>query len=148
MLVDRREGKMNLLKIILVILLIICTIEDMKEKAVTMPVVYGFGLIGLLMQGYLKNISVWSVIGGMGIGILIIGISHLTKGGIGMGDGILIVVTGIYLGLRDNFILLLAALTGVLIWAGFLAVTKGISRNKEIPFIPFMLAAYLGMLTL
>lgn len=139
---------MNIKNIILVILLSICAIEDIKEKEVSMPIVLGAGALGIIVQYCLKIESVWSILGGMSVGVTMVVLSLLTRGKIGLGDGILLMTTGIYLGLKSNFILLSVALLGVALWGVMLIALKKISFQKEIPFVPFMWMGYVGMLIL
>lgn len=148
MLVSRGEERMKITEIIVIVLLSVCAIEDIKEKVVSMSMIVGFGALGVIVQCCLRNVSIWSVLGGMGIGLLIIVLSCLTKGGIGIGDGMLLITTGIYLGVKENFLLLLVALFGVALWALLLILIQKITFKKEIPFIPFVWAAYVGMLIL
>ena len=61
-------------------------------------------------------------------------------------DGVLLTVTGIYLGPERNLTLFFGALVLCGIWAlGLLALRKK-RRTDCIPFVPFLLAAYMGML--
>ncbi|WP_162300536.1 prepilin peptidase [Anaerosacchariphilus polymeriproducens] len=137
---------MIITKGILIILLVICSIEDIRKKVVHLPTVFCFSIVGLLLQYYQRNENIWSILGGMGIGVFVLFLSYITKGGVGNGDGILLITTGIYLGLKNNLLLFIIAVFGVSVWAFLLVIIKKISYRNEIPFIPFMLSAYMGML--
>ena len=65
---------------------------------------------------------------------------------ISIGDGLLLIVTGIYLGLEENLKLFLCGLFLCGLWALGLVLLRKKSRKDSIPFVPFLLAAYMGML--
>lgn len=135
-----------IIKGVLIILLVICSIEDIRKKVVHFPIVFSFSIVGLLLQYFQKNQSIWSILGGIGIGVFVVFLSYITQGRIGKGDGFLLITTGIYLGFKNNLFLFITAVFGVAICALILVVIKKISYRDEIPFIPFMLSAYMGML--
>lgn len=79
---------------------------------------------------------------GAGIGIFLFVISRLSRGGVGSGDALVYLVTGLALGFPRNLELLilslvLAALTGLV-----LLVFRRVGRKHEMPFVPFTAVAY------
>lgn len=82
----------------------------------------------------------------MAVGAGLFGLSLLTREAIGSGDALLLLVTGSFLGGRWNALLLLAAWTVAGIWSGFLLVFHKAGKQSRIPFAPFLLLAYMGML--
>jgi leader peptidase (prepilin peptidase)/N-methyltransferase len=87
-------------------------------------------------------------IGGVLIGALILLIYHVTKGEIGEGDGWLLIVTGIFLGIGRNFELLMSGLLLAAICSLFLILFKKAGKKREIPFVPFLFLGYMGMVIL
>ncbi len=80
-----------------------------------------------LISGLLGFITVWII-------------RILTRGGIGLGDGIVSAFTGTLLGIQ-GWLLALAAASGLaLLTALMLLVFKKINRNTKIPFAPFLFA--------
>ena len=69
--------------------------------------------------------------------------SLLSKGGIGVGDGIVVLISGIYLGVQENCFLLLLALLVSSLYSGILWIVKKVDRKQKIPFIPFLLVGYI-----
>lgn len=127
-------------------LLSLCTVEDLKKKELTLTHILVFGIGGMVLHIIQPNCSIVSVLCGMAIGLLMIGISILTRGNVGLGDGILLLVTGIYLGGYDNLQLLLTGLFFAACWSLGLLLFRKKKRNEQIAFVPFLLAAYVTML--
>lgn len=72
---------------------------------------------------------------GAAIGIIAILIGCITRS-IGIGDGCVIVITGLALGLQYNLILLLLSFISALVVFLF-------SKKKTLPFIPFITGVYI-----
>ena len=116
---------------------------DIRKRKISIPVTLLFGLAG----------GVYSVRTGrtmtdylipLGIGILILGGSVLTRGQVGMGDGWMLLALGCmlrmecYIQMACIGMLLAAAYSGVLM----LVFRK--NRKTEIPLVPFLLLGYVG----
>ena len=104
-----------------------------------------FCLVGLLWT-VAADRAVAAAVVGMVVGAGLFGLSLLTREAIGSGDALLLLVTGSFLGGRWNVLLLLAAWTVAGIWSGFLLVFHKAGKQSRIPFAPFLLLAYMGML--
>ena len=119
--------------------------EDLKRRRIALPCLLVFGLVGAVVQLYCRDMTFFSVGLGMAVGIGMLLLSLLTKGSIGMGDGLVFCVTGIYLGGARNLELLFTSLLYAALFSLFLlakgrgAVRK---RKKEIPFLPFVFLGY------
>lgn len=118
--------------------------DDLKTKQVRVLEIIVFGILGIIINIIYKPHTLISVLGGVGIGLLTILFSYISKEKIGMGDAYIITVTGLYLGFIDTAILLwisslLAAITGLVL------IRKYDNTKMEIPFVPFLLIAYVIM---
>lgn len=129
-------------------MLVFCTIEDCRRKRILLGPVLLFGILGLILHLYYRNISIWNLLAGCLIGVILLLISKVTSGKIGIGDGLILIVTGVYLGFEDNTILFMHGLLFCGIWSLILLVTRKKKGTDEVPFIPFLLLAYLKMLLL
>lgn len=123
--------------------------EDIKSRRIALPCLLVFGLAGAAVQLYCRDMSFASIGLGMAVGIGILLLSILTGGSIGMGDGLVFCVTGIYLGGSRNLELLFMSLLYAALFSLFLLVKgKGTAKNRkrEIPFLPFVFAGYVTIL--
>lgn len=148
------------------VLFLLCAVEDFKRKSLRSGLLLaGVGVIFLVFGGELgypllsqKIEPVWKEgiesflflqlgIGqrllGAGVGGILLVISFLSRGKIGLGDGYLLCISGFALGVQQN----LALLGYGLLFAGVVAVVmlicKKASRNTKMPFVPFLFGAYL-----
>lgn len=127
-------------------LLVPCAAEDIRKKEVNVIYILLLGVVGGILHLISPNCSMSSILLGLLPGAAMMALSCFTRGSIGMGDGILLVVTGVYLGGSKNLRLLLTALLLAALWALVLLVLKKKKRKERIAFVPFLLAAYAVML--
>lgn len=139
---------MNLVKILVASLLGFAGIVDLKWKKVNLLFLIPYIIAGILCNLKYQLLAPISIVGGMVIGIVMIGIGMITKGKIGIGDGIILIVTGLFLGFFDNLFLLLSATFLAAMIGALLLLIKGVNKNYEIPFIPFLFIAFIGDLIL
>lgn len=76
-------------------------------------------------------------------GILLLGLSYLTDGGIGEGDGWFFVVSGLFWELEENLLLMLSGILFCsmysLVLAAAVLARSGSIRRKTLPFLPYLL---------
>lgn len=126
-------------------LLLISSLLDICYKKISLILLTLYFLGGLVWRIGFCNISVIAVLSGITIGMFMLLISKLSNGAVGMGDGLLLIVTGCLLGIRKNLMLLFVGLVVAALVSLFLIVIKKVKKNYEIPFVPFLLIAYVGM---
>lgn len=129
-------------------MLTLCSAEDIKKKQIRLHSVLLFGILGIILHMLFRMQSIENMLLGMSVGVTLLVLSKLSGGRIGAGDAVLLIVTGIYLGFEQNMQLFFSGLLLSGIWALGVLVLKKKSRKDSIPFIPFLLAAYMGMLVL
>ncbi len=127
-------------------LLGMCAWEDVKQKKLTIMKMLLFGIGGMLLHLFSPTCSIYSILWGIFLGVAVMGVSWMSQGGIGMGDGILLVVTGVYLGGAANLELFLLGILLAAIWAMGLVLIWKKKGKEQIAFAPFLLASYLAML--
>ena len=122
-----------------IMFLVIGTITDLKERKVSVWISGCFGIAG----------GLWGIIGrshtpkelffGGVLGLSFMGISALSKGKIGMGDGLVIMVLGILLGGFETFHIVLWGflMSAVFSLVAIIALHK--KGEEQFPFIPFLL---------
>ena len=116
---------------------------DIRKREISIPVTLLFGLAGVVYSVRTGRTMTDYLIP-LGIGILILGGSVLTRGQVGMGEGWMLLALGCmlrmecYIQMACIGMLLAAAYSGVLM----LVFRK--NRKTEIPLVPFLLLGYVG----
>lgn len=132
------------IKICVGVLLVLSTIIDIRSKKVSVGLLVVFSIVGILYYSSTRFLPIYAVAGGIGIGLFMMGVNRLLKGGIGMGDGMLLCVLGGYLGFIKSLSILLTALYLAAGCSIVLLLIKKVEKKTEIPFVPFLCAAYIG----
>ncbi len=116
---------------------------DIRRRQISLLSVGIFLTIGILYQCfYLKQGSMMLL--GLIPGIVLVAVSKATRESLGMGDALLMLVMGIYLGLEEAVNVLLLSLFLAAIWAGILLAVQRKKKDYEFPFVPFLLMGYVG----
>ncbi|MCR5107142.1 MAG: prepilin peptidase [Lachnospiraceae bacterium] len=141
-------------------MLIICSYTDIRERLVDLRAVYGFMLLAAVIFLYcykndhaqdmgilLYGSDPVGIIVSMLPGLLLILSGRLSKGMIGEGDGHVILVLGLMMGL-ENLIRVIATGFFIAFFAGVLtvALNKTVFRREKcdsIPLIPCLLIGYI-----
>lgn len=136
----------SIISIIACIWLSLCSWQDIKKKRINI-ILIGSGflilLIGTMLQG---ELSIMNRFAGLSLGIILLVLNPITRGQIGVGDGLIVSTTGFCLGFSKNAVLLVYALFGSAVISMVLLVIYRVNRKKSIPFVPFLLIGYLGVL--
>ena len=135
-----------IIKLVITCILGVLAVIDFKKKQVSN--VFLLIVSGIVIINYVifRPITMVSLVGGILIGTVLLGISYITRQKIGVGDGLLIMILGAYLGFEGIGVVLLYALTLSAIWSGLLMIIKKVNRNYTIAFIPFIFVGYVGVL--
>lgn len=127
-------------------MLIICSIKDIKTREIPIVLILIQFIVIIIIFPFRKDIDIIeSITGGLLGGFLVL-ISKVSRGRIGVGDGLVLSVTGIGLGVKSNFIMILYGMLFAAIFSMVLIIVKKVNRNYKLPFIPFIFAAYIGVL--
>ena len=120
---------------------------DIRKRRISLLSIAIFAFIGLVYQGFYKK-QLSPALLGLVPGILLLAVSRVTREALGMGDALLMLVLGIYLGLQNSVEVLLLALFLAAFWAGILMLICHKKRDYEFPFVPFLLLGYIGRILL
>ncbi|NLZ81062.1 MAG: hypothetical protein GX913_04580 [Clostridiales bacterium] len=131
--------------ILIGVLLLWCSIEDIKAMNVPLIGIGLFTVVGILLSIFYPMFSMIEILGGVLIGLVLLFISWISKDAIGKGDGLLIATCGLYLGFWGNMVLLSYGLLLAGITSGILLIAKQLRRKQKVPFVPFLLCVYIGM---
>lgn len=118
---------------------------DVKGRVIPVKHLAFFGIVVIGLNMLWKYQSFYDAFAGGCIGAAFLFVGWITKEAIGYGDGLGIMIIGILLGWKKMFCVVFTAflLSGICgIWK--LVVLKE-SRDKTMPFYPFLLAASIGV---
>lgn len=138
--VERIKNKMTE-QILIALLLIPMTVKDVRTKRLSWQWIFVIGTLGIIWNFSCNGWSGLDVIWGslVGMGILLI---SLWNGMIGIGDGMLFLALGLICGGQTCITLLTGSLLCCLPAAVYVRVTRQKGGNCEIPFVPFVLIAW------
>lgn len=121
------------------------SIEDIRDKKITISVSLLAGIVGVLLHLLFQKESIYSMLLGMAAGAGILLLSLCSQGRLGAGDGIVFMMTGLYLGAAGNLILMFLSFALAGIWGISMLCLGRIGKNDRIPLIPFLFVSYVGM---
>lgn len=119
------------------------TFSDLKTKSVSVIRIIVFFVAAVVINVLSVYQSVFSMLGGMAIGLIMLFYAFLTKEGIGYGDCIIFICLGAYLGLSANLRLLFFSLIFASVVGLINAIIKKEGRKSKIPFVPFVLGTHI-----
>ncbi len=122
--------------------------QDFRNKKINIYFLLTGAIIGLLFHLYSMEFDIIEILFGMGIGIMILLCGFLLGGGVGLADGVILIISGIFLGFEKNMEVFVAGLFLSGITSLFLSVIKRKGRTYRIPFAPFLLAGYLFVMAM
>ena len=127
---------------VFITILLIAVYRDLRTRTLSRRFLVVSMVLGSLM-GIWEHRNWLDWVLSCGIGVLLLGMAHVSGGGIGEGDGWFFVVTGMFLQWKENLWLFLSGLLFCFVWCLPLAVLtvvrNGKGRKREIPFLPFLL---------
>ncbi len=133
---------------ILLFFLVIAGIIDLKKKEVPCVLILKMGICIFLFRILWVDVTVSATVGGILIGLFFFFAGKITGEAIGYGDCWMILLLGIY---RGGFvvlqIVLVASMASAIFALGY-CMYSGWKRKYAIPFVPFLTAAYLGVVIL
>lgn len=127
----------------LLAVLAVSAYRDWREKQIYLYLPIGALILGLLWHLVCRERALEDMMFGAVVGLVMIIIGKVTGEAIGIGDGMMMVVSGIFLGFWGNMCLLMTALLLVGCVALFLIIIGKKGKDYRLPFLPFLLVAYL-----
>ncbi len=132
----------NMEQIATLALLAYSSFKDLKTKTVNIYVTMLFSIVGIVFHMLFANISLPDICGGLGVGVMVLFTSYLTKNAIGRGDAFIIMALGTLLGGYNTMILLFIALFLCGVHAFWLLMIRKEDKKTQIPFAPFLLISF------
>lgn len=128
------------------VMLFLCCLKDIKTKSVSMIIIIPCFIVLMICLPFRSDISIINGFLGSLVGFIMIGIGKVSNWQVGMGDGMILILTGIGLGLWENAFLLIYALVCISLFSVVLLFMKKISKKTTLPFIPFLFLGYLAVI--
>ncbi len=122
--------------------LIFCTVYDVRTKQIPLSILLVFGVIiaGLVwINGTLIQQMVWLK---LLPGVVFLLIAFITKQAVGYGDGIVILLMGVLLGVRQCISMVFIGLIFCSVISLLILVFGKGSKQTKLPFMPFLLTAW------
>lgn len=132
----------------LLLFLALAAFRDMQSRTIPCRLLAAGGLAALLLDlcGILAGRATAAAVPPSLIpGLFYFLMSLISDTGIGRGDGLAILVLGLFAGLIDTVLITALAQIVCAIWAILLLALKKADRHTRIPFMPFLLAAAAGL---
>ena len=124
-----------------IIMLAFCSVQDIREKEISLwkLQIYGFLILGIFLSRFFiqKNSLFFP-------GLLFLFLAKASKEAVGYGDGIILLFIGISIGFWQCLGVLFTALLGIFLAAAMLLILAGRKKNVRIPFLPFLLTGMAG----
>lgn len=120
---------------------------DIRKKQVSLLIIIIFTVCGAVWTIYSKG-KAMDFLMCAGTGLVFVGISILTEGAVGMGDGWLIMALGTVMQPSRFFSMIFIASACSAVWAGIMLMIFQRKGYTEIPFVPFLLLGYMGVMLL
>jgi prepilin signal peptidase PulO-like enzyme (type II secretory pathway) len=138
--------------IILAVFLIINTINDIRKREIHLVTIPFFILVFFIYLCFLQEQDEWKssvvfALKGVIPGILLIIISVLTRGAVGIGDGLAVFVCGLFIGFLKNLMLVMGGFMLAAVGGVILIRLKKADRRTVLPFLPFLTVMF-GLLSL
>ena len=131
-----------------ILLLFLCAAAIIDVRTKELPLLFlAAGGAGAIVLSLLKGeVSVLQMLLGClpGAGLLLA--ARITDQGVGYGDGALLLIPGILLGLFPVILLLFCALLAAALTGIFLMIVKKWKKKRSLPFVPFLYVGYILLL--
>lgn len=152
-----REEVMQSVYMALLVYLAIESHRDIKEREISVKNTIWFAIIAILQKAGMcifqsidmtAGAAVLSLLMALLPGVLLLLLSRITRQAIGYGDGLLLLVCGLYLGGKEAGVLFVTGLLILFPISLGLLISGHAKRKTQLPFAPCLLAAYLLWLLL
>ncbi len=129
-------------------LLALAAYDDIRTREIRIIYILIFAIAGIVLNILTPPESISSILCGVLTGVVVLIFSILSNEKIGKGDALLLMVIGLYLGFYMTIALLwLASIMAAIFGIAIIGIKKEKLRY-EIPFVPFLLVAYIFITTL
>ena len=143
-----------IMRLLPVILLGVNTMTDLRKRRVSLLSLGIFSALGIVVLLFLIKVQdpfasgeqIRSMALGALAGVFLLLLSLASDGAIGRGDALVAIVMGFYLGLWRLLVLLMGSFLTCGFFGMILLLQKRAERKSRLPFVPFLLVSYLGLI--
>ncbi len=133
-----KEIEMEMKWIIISVFMAVCTITDIRKKEIPVAVVALSGLALLFYVIFGEKKQWMDILYSLMPGMLLLMLSYCTRESIGYGDGLVVLVIGICMGMGICIAAVTAGLIISAICAAALLALRKAGGKSRIPFVPFL----------
>lgn len=123
-------------------ILLLFSYIDICTRKVPVKLLIASNVAAFAYHLIIREIDVFVLLGGIGIGIIFLFISRVTGENLGYGDSWGILILGIYLGAWELLEVLFIAFFLLAVFAIILLTVSRMSRRAALPFFPFLTGGY------
>lgn len=131
---------------IIFVLLGIAGVIDWKKREVPIWILISMSVTTIVFAICCDNVSICHRFAGVVLGVVFFTISKFTKEAVGYGDSWLMLIIGVHLGIFQALQLLFVASLLAAFFAIFYLWKRGWKRSETLPFVPFLVIAYIGVM--
>lgn len=135
-------------EILFALFLLYCSLCDIKKGEIKTKILLCSILPVSIYAGFISQEPPASIICGMLLGGSFLLVSFFTREGLGYADSILLALLGLILGLEKLLSVMFFSFGTVAVFSLAGIVCKHWGRDKTIPFVPFILLGYMGVMIL
>jgi leader peptidase (prepilin peptidase)/N-methyltransferase len=121
----------------------VCSYTDLKFRRVDLKVAVIYLILSLCGHLFGQDVALADLGVGLLPGAFCFLISWISRQSLGYGDDLLILICGISLGVWNCIWTVFTAFFWAGIWAVFMFVVKKAEREREFPFVPFLLLGFI-----
>lgn len=114
---------------------------DIRKREISLRVAAAYMILGVFYL-FLHRQRLPLFLAGVLPGLLLLCIGKVSGGALGLGDGLIVLVAGLYMGIWKTLEFITVAVLLAAVWAGILMFGKKRGGKASFPFVPFLLAAY------
>lgn len=129
------------------VFLCILSVSDLRTRTIPGWAPLLFGTVMAFLHLLLSDLTPAQFFAGLIPGAALLLLSLLYRSSLGCGDGFVVLACGAAIGLEREFAALTAGLVFCAVFCIFLLILKRASRSDCLPFLPFLAASHLVMLT-
>lgn len=118
--------------------------EDYKTEKISMILILTGAAISIAAAVINKD-NIMQILYGILTGNAILLIGYASREAVGYGDGLIFIITGIFLGWMNNTVLIAGSLLLAAVCSMILMALRIKKRTDRIAFVPFILGAYVLM---